>query len=136
MKQVIFPATVGVLVLASWVAVALIDQCMLQNADPKFGCWDGVRITAVFAAIGAVQTALLAGLVRACLRSFLSFESVGPECIAAVLSGIVLVLLFDGIIRWELDIGGMAGMFVGWLLASVLICGTALVVVQRFIKRA
>lgn len=136
MKLLIFPTIVGISVLVCSLTVALVEDCMLQNTDPKFDCWISVQITAVFAGIGAALAAITAGLARGLLLRFMPIRSVWREGIAAAPASIVLVLFFDGIVRWEIGIGGIAGMFFGWLFSSFVICGACLVVVKHLIKEA
>lgn len=136
MSMLIFPAIVGVLIIGSWVSIALVDMCLLGNTDAKFDCWSGLEIVAVYACICAVLTALAAGFARVLLHRFLSFESILPDCISAILSSVVLVSVFYGITIWEINIGGIAGMFFGWMISSFLICGISLIVVKRFTEKA
>ncbi|MCG8543852.1 MAG: hypothetical protein MJE12_06545 [Alphaproteobacteria bacterium] len=131
MALLIFPAAVGFLTIAIWVAVALVDTCLLGHTDAKFSCWSGLEIVALFACICAALTALAAGLVRVLLHRFLSFKSILPDIVSAVLSTVVLVAVFYGIVLWEIDIGGIAGMFFGWLVSSFVVCGITLIVVSR-----
>lgn len=131
MALLIFPAAVGFLTMAIWVVVALVDTCLLGHTDAKFSCWSGLEIVALFACICAALTALAAGLVRVLLHRFLSFKSILPDIVSAVLSTVVLVAVFYGIVLWEIDIGGIAGMFFGWLVSSFFICGITLFIVGR-----
>jgi len=61
MKLAIFPTVVGIIVLASWLTVTLVDSCILQNTDPKFGCSSSLQIVAAIATIAATLTAVAAG---------------------------------------------------------------------------
>ena len=133
MKPVLFPATVAALMLGIWVVGAFVDLCLLQNNDPKFRCWAGLQVIMIFSCIGAVLTGLMAGLARAALNPFLAFRSAFPESLAAVVAAFVLALVFHATLLWEPDIGGMGGIFFGWLFASFFICGAALVIVKRFV---
>jgi len=136
MKPVVFPVATGLLVLATWLAVAAAEQCALPNTDPKFDCWSSVQIVAAFASIAAGLTAIAAGLARALLHRFLAFRSVASECLSAVLTSFVLVLLFSGIIYWEIGFGGIAGNFFAWLISSFTVSGASLVIVKRVFKQA
>ena len=133
MKPVLFPATVAALMLGIWVVGAFVDLCLLQNNDPKFRCWAGLQVIMIFSCIGAVLTGLMAGLARAALNPFLAFRSAFPESLSAIVAAFVLTLVFYATLLWEPDIGGMGGIFFGWLFASFFICGAALVIVRRFV---
>ena len=130
MTLLIFPAAVGLLTIGSWLAIAFVDACLLGHTDAKFNCWSGLEIVTLFACICAGLTALAAGLVRILLHRFVAFESIKPDVVAAVLSSVALVAAFYAMVLWEIDIGGIAGMFFGWLISSFVICGVMLLVVR------
>lgn len=132
MKPLIFPVTVGILVIVGLLATTLIDQFQLGNTDGKYENWIGLIIIAVFSAIGAVPIAIAAGVVRVLVRRFLAPQPILAECGAAVLSSAALVFLICGIIIWEVPIGGMAGLVFTLPVLGFLICGGALIVVNRY----
>ena len=131
MTRFVFPVAVGAFVLGGWLALALIEDCLMATGDPKFDCWTSLQLTAVFAAIGAVLAMIAAVLVLAVLHRFLPSGSIGAQVISAALSSIVLVLLFYSVINWDVDVGGMAGLFFGWLFSSFVVCGLSLIAVHR-----
>lgn len=135
MKLLVFPVATGLSVLVCWIAVAAIEQCLLPNTDPKFDCWSSVQIVAAFGSIAAGLTTIAAGAARVSLHRFLAFESILRECVAAALTSVVLVLLFAGIIYWEVRFGGLAGNFIGWIVLSVVASGASLTIVKWYLKR-
>lgn len=136
MKPVVFPLATGLLVLATWLAVTAVEQCVLANADPKFDCWTSLQFVFAFGSIAAVFSAIAAGLARGLLHRLLAFRSVASELLSAVLTSAVLVLLFGGIIYWEIGFGGLAGNFFAWLVFSFIVSGASLVIVKRILTRA
>lgn len=136
MKPLVFPATVGGLVLAGWVASAVVEQVVFGPVEPKFAGWPGIEIIAALATVVAALAATAAGLARTLMHPLLASSSVGSELIAAALSAVALVLLFVAVTVLEIDVGGMAGLFFGWLLSSLVICGVSLVVVNRLTTTA
>ena len=136
MKLLVFPVATGLSVLVCWIAVAAVEQCLLPNTDPKFDCWSSVQIVAAFGSIAAGLTTIAAGLARVSLHRFLVFRSIVPECVAAVLTSFVLVLVFAGIIYWEVRFGGLAGNFIGWIVFSFVASGASLIIVNRYFERA
>ena len=135
MKALIFPVAVGVLVLAGAVALAFIEACLLGHADAKFDCRSGLQVTVVFAGVAAVLAAIMAGFARALLRSRLLGLSFGAELASAAVASVLLVGLFDGLLRWEFAVGGMAGLFFSWLICSFLMSALALIAVTYLAKR-
>ena len=94
-----------------------------------------IRSFAAFGAIAAVLTAIAAALARAVLHRFLAFKTLAPECLSAALTSVALVLVFSGIIYWEISFGGMAGNFFGWLVFSFVMSGASLTAVRRIFRR-
>ena len=131
MTRFVFPVAVGAFVLGCWLALTLIEDCLMAIGDPKFDCWTSLQLTAVFASISAILAMIAAGLARLALHRFLPSGSTGAEVITAALSSIVLVFLFYSVINWDVDVGGMAGLFFGWLFSSFTVCGLFLIVVHR-----
>lgn len=136
MNRLFFPMLVGVLVLGWWLAITLIEDCVRLADDPKFDCGSAMSFVAVFASFGAVLSMMAAGLARALVHPYLPIRSIGAESVAAVLSSIALVLLFYGAVQWRVDMGGMAGILVGWLLSGFVLSGLSLLGVHRFMPRS
>ena len=136
MKLLIFPAAVALLVIGSWLAFVLIDACLLGHTDAKFGCLSSVTIATVFACISAAIVAVAAVLARIAVHRFLPFGSAWQEIVAALLSSVVLVLAFYAMVTWRIGIGGMAGIFFGWLMSSFAICTATLLIVNRLFNAA
>lgn len=132
MKLLIFPVTVGILVIVGLLTTTLIDQFLLGNTDGKFENWTGLIIIAVFSAICATPIAIAAGIVRVLVRRFLAPLPILAECGAAVLSSAMLVFIICGIIIWNVPIGGMAGLVFALPVLSSIICGAALIGVNRY----
>jgi hypothetical protein len=135
MKWAIFPTAVGVLVLGGWLAVTLIEDCLLTIGDPKFDCWTSLQLVTVFASISAVLAMIAAGLARAALHRFLPIRLIAAELISAALSSVALVLMFYGFIHWQVLMGGAAGIFFGWLFSTFVLCGTSLIAVHHFTSK-
>ncbi|MEM7222211.1 MAG: hypothetical protein AAF495_04490 [Pseudomonadota bacterium] len=135
MKLMIFPTAMGLLVMAEWVAVAVIEDCLLGRGDGKFDCWSATQVVVLLGAISAALAAVTAGLVRAFLRGFLPVGSLAAEFIAAGLASLALVLIFTGAIHWQLNMGGMAGIFFGWIFACAVLSGAALIAVKHLTTR-
>ena len=135
MKIMIFPTAVGGLVLVAWVAVAVIQDCLLGQGDGKFDCLSATQVVALLGAISAGLAALVAGLVRAALRRFLPVGSLGAEVAAAAFASVALVLIFTGAIQWQIKMGGMAGIFFGWIFACAVLSGASLVAVKHLTQR-
>ena len=136
MKAVVFPVATGFLVLATWLAVTAVEQCVLANADPKFDCWTSLQFVFAFGSIAAVFSAIAAGLARGLLHRLLAFRSIASELLSAALTSVFLVLLFTGIIYWEIGFGGIAGNFLAWLVFSFVVSGASLIIVKRIFMRA
>ena len=135
MQLVLFPAMVGASVLAGSLILAALEACVF-DAGGKLGCRSSLDLAVAMASVGAVLAAIMAGQARALLARLLSFETRLPDLFAAALTGLLLVLLSHGLIYWDVEIGGMAGVFFGWLLSSFLVSAVALLVVKGLLSEA
>ena len=135
MTPFVFPASVEIFVFASSVVLASIEPCTPQNTDPKLDCWTSMVLVTIFASIGSVLLGLMALLARVLLHPFLPFDTNRPELISAMLSSLVLVLLFSSVLPWEFEFGNIGLRSFGWLGASFVVCGVSLLIVKRRVER-
>ena len=136
MKALIFPALAGAMVVVNWVAIIYVDACLLGNTDGTFDCRSSLAIGTFYFALCAVATAIAAGISRAVLHRFLEFRSAWAECVAAILSSVLLVAVFSALVSFGISFGDMGKAYLGWLLASFAICSAALMIVNRFTASA
>lgn len=136
MKLLIFPLTVGAVMILGPVAAVYIDMDLLGHTDTKFNGWHLFTIVAVFSGICALPTMLAAGIARVLLRRRHPYTRSLREVVAAALSGTIIVLAICGIINWEIEIGGMAGLVLGLPVAGFLVCSGMLAGMTRFQTRS
>jgi len=131
----IFPVAVSLFLFGTWMVIGYFDTCILEATDPKFDCWAGVQIFMVFAGIGAGLAGLMALLARVLLHTFMRPGTSRLEWVSALVSGVLLVLLFYGIIHWQLGTGMKLGARLAlWLGISFFVCALSLMIVRRLIR--
>jgi hypothetical protein len=133
----IFPVAVSLFLFGSWMVIGYFDTCILKATDLKFDCWASAQIFMVFAGIGAGLAGLMALLARVLLHTFIQSGTSRLEWVSALVSGVLLVLLFYGIIHWQLGTGMELGARLAlWLATSFFVCALSLMIVRRFIREA
>ena len=132
-----FPVTVAGLILVAWLALAFIEVCIMGAVDAKFDCVHSLQIVFAFALIGSGLSGGMAIVLRFSLSSLVPIKSASRECIAAVISGIALVLVFYAIIQWKIGMDlPVEGRMLLWLAVSAVVCTLALALVHRSGARA
>ena len=135
MKLLVFPSTVAALIIGIWLVLAFLESCLPGSSDATYGCKGTLQLTAVYACICALLTFIAAGITRVALHRFLGFDMVRQEVAAAILTSVVLVLAFYGINYFELYIGGISGLFFGWLVAGFVVSAVCLTVAGLYGRR-
>ena len=88
-------------------------------------------LVTVFAGIGSVLVGLIALLARVALHPFLPFKTRRPELLSALLSSLILILLFSSVLPWEFEFGNIGLRSFGWLGISFVVCSVSLLGVKQ-----